>query len=286
MADRRWTRDQDPVVLNTDEIGEGGDEVRAIAALAREGVRVETLQDKREIAVVPSDFKAVPLSGREDLPEPYSRIKARRTFHEAESWGRYVSRYRNEASLMLADIDKGKIAGVIDYHAADKPACGDHVAVLDLQPSEEWEAWNGLEGELVEQGEFMMFLEQHAQDIIKPDQATMIELVRDFSAASSVNFTSAKRLDNGDRKFVYEDETKVKGEIQVPERIMLDIPLYRGETSVRLEAHFRYRLRANGLFLGLSWHRAFEVRDAAFKQAVTSAAEASGLQPFYGVVDV
>ena len=284
MADKHWAREA--AALDTGNIGEGGDEVRAIAELAREGVRMETLEDGREVAIVPKDFKTMVLGGREDLPKPFTRIKARRTFHEAESFGRYVLRYKTSDSLMLADIDKGKIAGVIDYHGADSPQCGDHVAVLDLQPSEEWAAWDELEGELIEQGDFMMFLEQHAQDIIKPDQASMIELVRGFSVSSSVNFTSAKRLDNGDRKFVYQDETNVKGEIVVPDKIVLEIPLYRGEEAVHLHAYFRYRIRPSGLFLGIAWHRAYEVRDAAFKQAVTSAAEASGLQPFYGVVDV
>lgn len=262
-----------------------GESVQEVAKLAHGNVKTVTLKDGREVALVPDGFQALPLSGRADLPAPFTAIKAQRTFHIAQSFGDYVARYKSGNTLLLADIDKGEVQALIDYHGPDAPERVIHKASLDLKPSDEWLAWDALEGSFHDQDEFLVFLEQHASDVVQPDQATIMEIVRDFAATQSVVFKSARRLDNGDRQFVYEDETKLKGELVVPAMLHVEIPLYRGSDLITLRCHFRYRINNGGLKLAISWHRAFETRRAAFEAEVTRAAEIAGLVPFYGEAD-
>src|SRR5690606_24603427 len=116
-----------------------------------------------------------------------------------------------------------------------------------LRPSEEWARWDEFEGALRPQAEFAAFLEENAVDILEPESAAMIEVSRDLEATQGVAFMASTRLENGDRKFVYETETHVKGDVQVPREFKLHIPLYQGENPVELSAALRFRVASGGL---------------------------------------
>ena len=275
-----------------------------IAELARDGMLTQTIvrADGSVAEVLHPAQKLVEVSPRTKLPPALDRIRAHRAFHDAQSFGEYVAKYKTPDSFLVADIDEGLIRATLDYHGAGEgdaagnkasaddtvltdagPSTCDHLASLALIDSDEWTIWNEAEGAMHKQGEFMLFLEQYAKDLTSPDEASILELVRDFAVTEGVEFKSAQRLDNGDRRVTYNKETQT-GDLIIPKKLILSIPLYRGEQAVTLEAHFRYRISGGALTLGFVWHRAFDVRRAAFEQAVVHAAEVSGLVPFYGAV--
>lgn len=269
----------------TDEIKKPNN-VDAVAGLAREAYQAPPVEQPNGslLQVVPAGSKALLVREATRLRHVPDRIVAHRSFHSVESFGHYVMRYKTEASLLVADIDHGHIRVTLDYHApAVIPASCDHVVSLALIDSDEWTIWNDFEGSMHDQGEFMLFLEQYAKDLISPDEASILELVRDFAVTEGVVFKSAQRLDNGDRRVTFNKETQT-GDLIIPKKLIMSIPLYRGEPPVTLEAHFRYRIAGGELKLGYVWHRAFDVRRAAFELAVTNAADATGLTPLFGSV--
>lgn len=265
--------------------------ISEVMRLAKEAAVPHHLQraDGSTAIVIHKDQKLAEQSAPDRLPAPLDRIKAHRKFHDVQSFGGYVAHYSQTDSLLVADIDAGILRAVLDYHGpavSDEsygPQTCDHIASLVLQDSDEWKIWDAFEGEWHTQDEFMLFLEQYAKDLIRPDEASILELVQDFSVTEGVEFKSAKRLDNGDRRITYNRETQT-GDLIIPKKLVLDIPLYRGEPSVTLEAHFRYRISGGALKLSYVWHRAFDVRKAAFELAVANASEASGLRAYFGEV--
>ena len=110
----------------------------------------------------------------------------------------------------------------------------------------------------------------------------LIEISRDLEAVQDVNFKSSTRLESGDRAFVYETETRTKGEVKVPREFALNIPLYNGEEPVVIRCALRFRVNAGGLFLGFEWRRVEYARQAHFMQIAHMAAEETGLPVFYG----
>jgi uncharacterized protein YfdQ (DUF2303 family) len=284
-----------------EKLSEGGigAAVEAIIEVTRQSQVSEfvTRDDGSSARLVPVDRKLVEVALPNKFPPVFDRIKAHRAFHDVQSFGDYVAKYKTRDSLLMADIDQGLIRVTLDYHGTgapvinheegDQPGQGpstcDHIASLALLDSDEWKIWDDAEGAMHTQGEFMLFLEQYAKDLTSPDEASILELVRDFAVTEGVEFKSAQRLDNGDRRVTYNKETQT-GDLIIPKKLVMSIPLYRGEPAVTLEAHFRYRINAGALKLGFVWHRAYDVRRAAFELAVANASEKSGLPAYFGAV--
>jgi len=76
-------------------------------------------------------------------------------------------------------------------------------------------------------------------------ELTMLEVARDLSASSDVNFQSGIRLDNGSIQFGYTEEIKGsfgRDKLEVPERFTVSIPVYVGSERVSMVARLRYRI--------------------------------------------
>lgn len=257
----------------------------AAAAAARFGDTLKTA-DGREFALAPAGFAVKDVSDPAILPaHPAARV----TLDERQALADYVNRFGEPGTILVADVDTGTVRAVIDYHlasdgAAVRTGARLHVADLVLRSSEEFTRWDGVEGEHHPQAEFARFLEENAVNIIEPEAARMIEIAHDLSASEGVKFSSKVDLRNGNRRFHYENETKVDGDIVIPSRFTLHIPLYEGEPPIDLEALFRYRVTPGGLLIGFEWRRVEYLKLAHFRQIAFAVAEATGRPVFLGRV--
>ena len=242
-------------------------------------------------AFVPDGFKLEDISNPDWLP-PY--IKQGVIVDDAYSLIAYVNRFADERSVIIADLDSLTIGAVLDWHlhngvAGEAPGWGPldpmpckHKAALRLRNSEEFARWSAMEGALHSQMEFAEFLDENSSDIVDPDPAVMIEIARDLEATRGVAFKSGTRLQTGERSFRYETETHVKGDLIVPQRFCLSLPLFFGEPPTEIEASFRFRPNPDGLKLGYVWRRVEHVRQAKFQEIAFRVAEATGLPVFQG----
>lgn len=254
----------------------------AIAAAARQEPVVD-LGDGQRRLILPEGFKAV------DANDPYAlppRIRQGVTVDERASLVSYVNRFSEKRSVLIADYDAGRISAVLDYHGQPEDGSlvgpGQHVATLALRPSEEFKRWNAIQGQRLSQAEFAAFLEENAEDIVDPAPAVMIEISRDLEATQGVIFKSSTRLENGDRGFVYETETRTKGEVVVPRQFTLGLPLWQGEGTTELRCAFRWQVSGGGLLLGFEWRRVEYRRQAQFGVLAYRIAEDTGLPVYFG----
>lgn len=226
-----------------------------------------------------------------DVKDPFALppyINATRTVvDERASLAAYVNRFSDHRSILVADYDSGRINALLDYHGCNsegelRPGPRQHTCILKLRDSEEFQRWSKMQGKFHSQAEFAAFLEENAIDVVDPEPAVLIEISRDLEATQGVTFKSSTRLESGDRAFVYENETRVKGEVRVPREFVLNIPLYAGEGPVMLRCAFRFRINAGGLELGFEWRRVEYQRQAYFAQIATQAAEETGLPVYFG----
>lgn len=246
---------------------------------ARLATPVVAGDDGRQHVFVPEGFRLQDITDPHALPP---RIEQRVTVDDADSLIVYANRFSGRQSIIVADLDALKISAELDWHKDnqdDNPlvaqACS-HVATLAMRNSEEFARWSEMENKLHDQAAFAEFLDENANDIIDPAPSVMIEISRDLEAKQGVNFKAGVRLENGDRSFRYETETHVKGDLQVPTRFRLSIPLFFGEEPTEIEAAFRFRPTPEGLKLGFVWRRVEYVRQAQFRQIAYRVAEATG----------
>jgi uncharacterized protein YfdQ (DUF2303 family) len=252
---------------------------------ARLAEPIVLLDDGRIFAIVPNGFAF------KDVTDP-DRLGAfvRQTvvLDDAASLSAYTNRFREERSVIIADIDAGTISAHIDWHPpafgqnAGSPGSRAHNAILRLRPSEEFSRWDEFEGKLHPQAEFAAFLEENASDIAMPEAATMLEISRDLEATQGVTFKSSARLETGDRAFQYETETRTKGDVKVPREFVLSMPIYHGADPVTIRAALRFTVSAGGLGLGFVWRRVEYQRQAQFRQIAFAVAEATGTPVYFG----
>lgn len=240
----------------------------------------------RKIVAHPKDVQLSTVDDPHALPP---RIKQTVTVDTRDSLVAYANRFSCPRSILIANIDLGTIEAHLDWHGdnadtAEPLGAGAdlHRAKLLLRDSEEFKRWNAFEGELHDQVVFASFLEENSVDVIDPEPAVLIEISRDLEVTQGATFKSSNRLENGDRKFTYETETRVKGEVQVPREFRVSIPLYAGEEPVELRCALRFRPSGDGLKLGFEWRRVEYQRLAHFQQIATAAADETGLPVFYG----
>lgn len=211
----------------------------------------------------------------EALRAPYrsgpDRPRGSYTVRDVRSFLSYYAKHaENEAEIWVSPT---QITAVLDA----TPAVGEdgdtgtrwegHRLTLELQPSTEWTRWSRVSGKLFGQEEFAEFLEDAAADVVAPDMATILETVQSLVATTKVEFESAYRTSDGQRAFKYKETMAAKagqkGELEIPERIMLALRVYEGQERTDIPARFRFRLNGDQLRLGVIIDRMPEVLEAA-----------------------
>ncbi|PCJ05221.1 MAG: hypothetical protein COB16_16115 [Rhodobacteraceae bacterium] len=242
-----------------------------------------TLDDGRVHAFVPSGYTLKDISDPNALPNFIAQTV---TVDDRDSLTAYANRFRDDRSIIVADYDAGEIIAQLDWHQDNERGLerqhSSHKATLKLRNSEEYDRWNSMEGDMHSQEEFALFIEENVCDVSNPDHSVLLEICRDLEATQGAKFRSGIRLENGDRTFVYEDETQVKNDLTVPTEISLEIPLYNGEAPVKILAKFRFRVTPSGLQLGFRWHRVEYMRQATFREMAVLTADNTGLPVYFG----
>lgn len=226
----------------------------------------------------------------------------------AKSLSEYINAFKNEASILFADIANDTIVSIIDYHReptmekseqppikgdpstgtglSDLPtaALGLHRATLVLPKSLEWQTWNKASGTLMSHVAFASFLEENSIDIRNPVGADLLELCRDLQVLNNVTFGGTVR--DGDYttvNYAKESDAAAKGGVQLPQSIMLSIPVYFGEQTVAIMAFMRRKIDDGKLLLGIQLSRAENIRQMEFHRIVDAVTEdVNHLKTVYG----
>lgn len=283
------TKDQTPPAAQN--IVHPSDFLETVINAARIADPVITGPDGRNYALHHIHYKLTEIAEEGRLPpRPQQRI----TVDDRTSLTSYANRHSDARSAIIADYDANTITAHLDWHphnqCADFGASGacSHSVTLKLRPSEEFTRWNAMMGKMHAQDEFAHFIEENSADVAFPEAATMIEISRDFEATVGQTYKSSVRLENGDRRMVFESDTRALRDVVVPTRFTLQIPIWNGEPPDMLTALFRWRAagQSGAVTFGFEWHRLEHLRRAHFQQIAAAAAEETGLPVFYGRIPV
>lgn len=203
----------------------------------------------------------------------------------------YLHRFKDADSIMFGDVMTSKVTAILDYHVRPtanapevdgasvnagipasepaKPRHSAHRAVLQLRHAQEWAVWTTANEKLMTHVNFANFLEENAMDVINPDGAALLELIRDLNVKSGSTFKSQVR--QGDVvKVEYQksDDVSSKEEIEMPVGFTLNIPVYFGELPVTMNALIRRKVDDGQLFLGFKIQRLENVKQTEFLRIV------------------
>ncbi|MET7321478.1 DUF2303 family protein [Streptomyces sp. NPDC005549] len=113
--------------------------------------------------------------------------------------------------------------------------------------------------------------------MVEPDAATMLEIAQSIKASTKAEFQSSSRLQSGERKFSFVEDTKAsagaKGDIAIPEVFKIAVPPFEGADAYSMTARFKYRIDRGQLALGFKLEQPEERARAAFADVLTAIAE-------------
>lgn len=191
-----------------------------------------------------------------------------------------------------------------------------HRAIYSFPLSEEWKAWTGVSGKPLEKDDLGEFIEANAKDIMDPTAAILaakesdknqpwenrliqtaqqiegrygqltqlLQMSRQFQVYETSNLKVTSNRDTGESEIQFLNEHKgADGKpLQIPNLIIIAIPVFMGGAPYRMPVRFRYRKMGGAVRFILSIYNPEKAFEAAFKEAVEEATEKTELPTFKG----
>lgn len=232
--------------------------------------------------LVPDGYKVENLAGykfNEYAQRPH-RTKQNAVVLDPASFIEYWKVFSDPESRIFGDRDGKRLFGVIDYHQPETgPRWLSHTVTLQLRNTQEWNIWTSKNEKQMTQAEMALFIEDNAPDVVDPSAATMMEIASTLEAQETATFDSAVRLDNGNTRFSYRNETTATvgaGKFDIPKAFLISIPIFEGMERVQIQARLRYKIQSKGLQMWYAlWRHAASERDA-FDQVVAKVSDSCG----------
>lgn len=240
-------------------------EAEVVADLARISVHYVGDYDRAKFAFVPDDMSVVSLEEYQARP---NQTRADIYFSDVASLAAYLARFEVPQSIALAKQSSNTIRVAIDYHdhMAHTPSHCTHHATFVATYSDAYEAWRRAYGKTMSQVAAGQFLEERAVDVIEPDSADIMDMVMTFEALKKVDFRQSMRLHDGRRQFQYTEENEARGQMTLPERIKIRVPVFDGMEPDVIPVRVRYRIEDTSLKFAFEIHDHAQVERTAFER--------------------
>lgn len=204
------------------------------------------------------------------FPQP-RRTTASYSFRDTKSLATYLNRFATDATILFSKPGSCKITAQVDHDTPEQASHRSHSATFAAQWDDRYSAWRQIHDKLMSQTEAGLFLEERAMDITEPDAASVMDIVMTFDAVKKVSFRQSTRLHSGQRQFTYvEDDEQTKGNITLPERLRLRLPIFEGQEPDMVDVLVRYRIDDGKLRFAFKIHNRNELENVAFERCEDS----------------
>lgn len=188
---------------------------------------------------------------------------------------------------IYADPDTRTVTAVFnDHRDIGDAGWRDHKASYKAEYTPEFQKWLGKNGASMTQTEFAEFVEDNFADITEPAAQHMLDMATTIQAKTDINFSSAKRLQNGQVQLQYTETIDARaganGALEIPKEFTLGLRIFKNGGGYRLKARLKYRLNAGTLKFWYELDRPERSIEDAFDGYVAVLREQSGYQVLLG----
>ena len=236
--------------------------------------------------VLPPEYKHVNISAiiEESLPAP-SRRTGTAILGDLDSLIKYaVDQGAETTGYVYANIEQRSITYVFnDIKNHKLNGWRDHRAVYKAELSREFTRWIGNNQKQMEQEDFAIFIEDNISDI--PLGEELLKVALSLQAKTEVNFSSCKRLDNGQVQFQYTENLEARaggGAIEIPREFYLGIRIFKNGDGYELKARLKYRLNSGKLKFWYELDRPENAVEDAFNMYINKLRAESGYTVLIG----
>lgn len=230
--------------------------------------------------VIPDGHKHIDLTG---LIEKAGQAPRRKTgtvhLSDIASFNVFVADQGEPGKVYIyADPEARTLTAVLNdhVHSDDEAGWRDHRAVFKAELSREFGTWLANDRKPKEQEEFAIFLEDNIADVVEPSGETLLQVALSLQAKTEVNFTSHKRLDNGQIQFAYNEVIDARagaGLLEIPREFTIGVRLFKNADGYKVRARLKYRLSAGKVKFWYELDRAENAIEDAFQAYIDQARE-------------
>lgn len=181
-------------------------------------------------------------------------------------------------AYMYASVENRSITAVFDDHKGNIGGWRQHRASFTAELTPEAKRWIEKDKQQFSQEAFAEFIEDNFADLAGEEAGTLLEVATTIAAKTGINFSSAKRLDNGQTQFVYNETIDAtagtSGTTKIPQTFTLGVRLFKGDaTGYAIKARLKYRLHSGNVKFWYELDRVERALEAAFMGYVEKAKE-------------
>lgn len=222
------------------------------------------------------------------LPAPLAN-KGTTTLDRVESFVDFVNLMKSDPARLFITCDgRGfpSFAALFDPATKDDTSWQRHRATFDASMSKQLLAWVERDVMMGEPAKFADFLERRRSDIIHPDPATLLDMIRDLRGSASVDFSEVTDAKTGAKSVAYAERIKVEAgdkSLELPAMFRIAIPIYeRQAVRIPVNCHLRLEVKEGKFKLRYELDLIDEIIEEVCDQLVDDTAKAIDLAPFYG----
>lgn len=231
--------------------------------------------------VLPPDYKVTDITAAVEAARPApSRKKGTVHLGDLDSFLTYVRQQGDpQRTRIYADVESRTLTAVFNDHMGvgdgDDAGWRDHRAVYTAELSKEFENWLSHNGKQMEQEPFAIFIEDNIADVVEPAGDTLLKVALTLQAKNEVNFSSSRRLDNGQVQLQYTENltTSAGGSdaMEVPNTFAIGARLFKGGAGYKIKARLKLRVGAGKVKFWYELDRPHLAIEDAFKAYVEQA---------------
>ncbi len=229
--------------------------------------------------VIPADYKHIDLTAAIEKAqlEP-SRKVGTTVLTDLASFMQYVELQKFEGcGYVFADPEHRTLTAVFNDHGdADSPGWRDYRAVYKAELSRELVTWVASNKRTMEQEDFAVFLEDNIADVVEPSGDVLLSIALTLQAKTEVNFSSSRRLDNGQVQLTYNETIDARagtGAIDIPREFSIGLRLFKNGEGYKLKARLKYRLGGGKVKFWYELDRSENAIEDAFTAYIEKARE-------------
>lgn len=185
-------------------------------------------------------------------------------------------------TYIYANPEARSLTAVLNDHShvdVDAPGAAgwrDQRAIYTAELSREFATWLKNDKTPMEQEAFAIFLEDNISDVCEPSGETLLQIALSLQAKTSVDFSTARRLDNGQVQLTYTEVIDARaggGSIEIPREFVLGVRLFKNADAYRVRARLKYRLLSGKVKFWYELDRADNAIEDAFQLYIDQARE-------------
>jgi hypothetical protein len=187
--------------------------------------------------------------------------------YDVESFLSYFNRFQTDTTQVFYAEKPNTITATFDYFrpASAEYSEKEHNLTLDVRYSDDYSFWQGQTNKWISQLDFAEILDERHDDLV--DGLTLKEVALTLEQEATSTFRNARRLkdDKKDIRWSVDVQTKagVNGELEVPETIIVRVPMFLGSPAMSFPARLRISVKEGAAHFKILPNRWKKMEEAA-----------------------